>query len=219
MKNKLPIIITVAASLGLILLAVSYYALYSARLSTVIFGDTAGLGPQQSSSLVVDDPLITFVPVSERGDNQKTKVFVSSQDPMLGSATAKVYVILYGSLLDEDMQTYLAAMVELQQTYGEAVAVIWKDFTVTEADNQAAIMGHCANEVGKFWEYATAVDSQIDCPATDGSDAIVGQSTALGQALGVTTTHSVFVNDELYVDPISLDDLKARIDATLESFQ
>ena len=112
MKNKLPIIITVAASLGLILLAVSYYALYSARLSTVIFGDTAGLGPQQSSSLVVDDPLITFVPVSERGDNQKTKVFVSSQDPMLGSATAKVYVILYGSLLDEDMQTYLAAMVE-----------------------------------------------------------------------------------------------------------
>lgn len=218
MKNKWPIIITIAASLGLMLLAISYYALYSTRLATIIFGDQPGLGPQKSSSLVIDDPLITFVPEDKRGDNQKTRVFISSQDPMLGSNAAKVYVILYGSLLDYDMQVYLDSVIDLQASYGDDVAIVWKDYAMTDADKQTAVFGHCANEAGKFWEYAVAQDVQDYCQETTGLDAIVEQSTALAKTLGVTTTHSVFINDELYVEPISLDDLKARIDATLESF-
>src|SRR3989338_147437 len=96
--NKLPTIVTVAALASTFFLAVSYYALNSARLSTIIFGDQAGLAPQKSTSYVVDDPLITYVPKGERSDNQKTKVFVSSQDPIIGTTSAKVYVILYGSM-------------------------------------------------------------------------------------------------------------------------
>lgn len=227
MKNKWPIIITVAASLGLMLLAISYYALYSTRLAIIIFGDQPGLGPQKSSSLVVDDPLITFVPEDKRGENQKTKVFISSQDPMLGTDAAKVYVILYGSLLDYDMQVYVDNVVDLQASYGDDVAIVWKDYTATDIDDTAATIGHCANEVGRFWEYAAALDNQSDlaaletefCLDTVGLDAIVEQSSALADTLGVTTTHSVFVNDELYVEPISLDDLKTRIDVVLESFE
>lgn len=232
----LPILVTVAALAGVFLLAVSYFALNSARLSTIIFGEDTGLGPQKSTSFVVDDPLITYVPAGERSENQKTKVFVSSQDPIIGNTTAKVYVILYGSLLDYDMGVYLDAMQSVQAEYGDDVAVIWKDYTATDVDDQAAIVGHCANDVAKFWDYAAAVDSQSDfagvaetvganrvevedCVDTGGKSAVVGQSAALGKALGVTTTHSLFVNDELYVDPISLNDLKARIDATLASFE
>lgn len=237
-NSKRPIIVTIAASFGLLVLAISYFALHSARLSTIMFGNTTGLGPQLSTGTPYDDPLITVVPEADRSVNQKTKVFVSSQDPILGSADAKVYVILYGSLLDYDMYRYLVSMADVQADYGNDVAIIWKDFTTLDIDDEAAVVGHCANTVEKFWDYALAVGTASvdnsfasiaeqagvnrveleDCLATGGMEAVVSQNVALGQALGVTTTHSLFVNDDLFVDPMSIDELKLHIDAALASF-
>lgn len=233
-NQSLPYIITAAAVLGIIFLVIVGFAFNSARLNTIIFGDQTHVEPSTTiSQYPFDDPLITYVPSGNRSDNQKTKVFVSSQDPIMGEDNANVYVILYGSLLDADMQTYLAA------DYGDDVTVVWKDYTVTEADREATMVGHCANSVGKFWDYAKALngveDDQTDyaavaeqvgvnrteldtCLATGGMGAIVDQSTALAVPLGVTTTHSVFVNDELYTEVIAIDDLKARANAILATF-
>ena len=234
-QNKhLPYIMTAAATLGIIFLVIVGFALNSARLNTIIFATQSHVEPNTTTSQYpFDDPLITYVPDASRNANQKTKVFVSSQDPIIGAGDANVYVILYGSLLDVDMQTYLAA------DYGDDITVVWKDYAVSEADREAAMVGHCANTVGRFWDYAkalngvegnqtdyTAVAEQVgvnrteldSCLATGGMGAIVDQSTGLAVPLGVTTTHSVFVNDELYNDDMSVEELKFHADALLATF-
>lgn len=228
--KHLPYIMTAAAVLSIIFLVIVGFALNSARLNTIIFANQTHVEPNPTTSQYpFDDPLITYVPDASRNANQKTKVFVSSQDPIIGAGDANVYVILYGSLLAADMQTYLAG------DYSDDVTVVWKDYAVTEADRAAAMVGHCANSVGKFWDYARALSNQTDyaavaeqvgvnrteldsCLATGGVGAIVDQSTSLAVPLGVTTTHSVFVNDDLYNDLISVDELKAHADALLATF-
>ncbi|MBI4407396.1 MAG: thioredoxin domain-containing protein [Candidatus Kerfeldbacteria bacterium] len=234
LQNKhLPYIMTAAAILGMIFLVIAGFALNSARLNTIIFATQTHVDPSTTSTIPYDDPLITYVPDASRNANQKTKVFVSSQDPIIGSGDANVYVILYGSLLDADMQTYLAG------EYGDTVTVVWKDYAVSTADREAAMVGHCANTVGKFWDYAKALNGvasdqtdyaavaeqvgvnrvELDiCLATGGVGAIVDQSTGLAVPLGVTTTHSVFVNDDLYNDAMSVEELKNNADALLATF-
>ena len=127
--RKLPYIITGAALVGVVCLALAYLALNTGRLRTIFPLTTAPTTEDSNNSrLVYDDPLITYVPAGNRSADQKTKVFVSSQDPLLGTDKAKVYVVLYGNLLDATMQQYLAAAVDLQAQYDDdAVAFAWKD--------------------------------------------------------------------------------------------
>lgn len=190
---------------------------------------------------VFDDPLITVVPEEQQSTEQKTKVFVSSLDPIDGERTAKVFIILYGNLLDTDMQNTLSLVDDLRQTYAkENVAIIWKDYTTSATEEFASIVGHCANEQGKFWEHATTMkdrsgDERVDfltlatsvganedilneCIDTDGFSAVVQQSSYAGQALGVNNGHTLFINDRMYSDPLPLDQIKKSIDEILASF-
>ncbi len=239
--RKLPYLVTAAALVGLTFLVVAYLALNSARIQTIFAGvDTTQQNANSSGTILYDDPLITYVPAGDRSVDQKTKVFVSSADPMLGTNQAKVYVVLYGTLVDTEMQQYLAEMVDLQASYGDDVAVVWKDNAVGDLELQSAVIGHCADSVGRFWDYAGALVDNVptdedgykqlaldqgvntveleDCLATSGASAQVTQSTGLADPLGVTTTHTVFVNDRLFTDSITIDQLKQTIDETLASF-
>jgi protein-disulfide isomerase len=231
---------------GLSLLALLFLALtlWLVRTSWL----DAFLQPSQLSSttinakpgIVFDDPLITTVPTDQQSSEQKTKVFVSSLDPMRGESTAKVYVILYGSVFDADMVTYLALIEDLDAAYDESVSFVWKDNPFTEAETVAATAAHCANEYGKFWEFANAlsqrtddstdaivtvaaslsIDGQAlrDCMATSGYDGQVRQSQALAANLGVTNGHSLFINDRLFTDPIDQATIKTTIDEILANY-
>lgn len=238
--RKLPYVITGAALLGLVFLALAYLALNSARLNALFPTSTLSDSTVNTNTVLYDDPLITYVPAGDRSADQKTKVFVSSADPLLGTNQAKVYVILYGNLLDTTMQQYLAEMVNLQASYGDEVAIVWKDKTANDTEMQAAVIGHCADSVDKFWDYAgalatnsatdeaglkqLAVDQGVntieleDCLATSGASAQVNQSNALAGPLGVTTAHTVFVNDQAFTDAVTVDQLKQTIDEILASF-
>lgn len=190
--------------------------------------------------IVVDDPLITTVPEDQQGEEQKTKVFVSTLDPVLGERTAKVYVILYGSLLDADMAAYLGMIPDLDSAYDQDVAFVWKDNPTADAEILAAKVAHCANDYNKFWEFASALGTRTDdsedaliaiaeqltmdgqtmrdCVATAGYGGQITQSQAAAATFGVTNGHSLFINDRLLTEPASADDIKQHIDEVLATF-
>lgn len=242
MNRALPYLISAAALVAIVFLALAALILNTARLNTILSSTAEHLDAQTTSNpTIYNDPLITYVPNGERSAQQKTNVFVSSQDPLLGTKEAKVYVILYGSLLDETMQDYLSALPDIQAGYAaDQVALVWKDNADTDLAHDAAEVGHCANTVGRFWEYAKALSStkitdlnslkQVaiaqgvnsteldDCLLTSGVSAQVDQSVGLASPLGVVGTHSVFINDHLLTDATTADQLKQTIDEVLASF-
>lgn len=192
------------------------------------------------SGIAFDDPLITIVPEDQQGGEQKTKVFISTLDPVLGERTAKVYVILYGSLLDVDMMAYLGMIEGLDAAYDDDVAFVWKDNPSSDAEIMAAKVGHCANEYNKFWEFANAVGTRTDdsedaliaiaeslsmdgqtirdCVATTGYGGQITQSQAAAANLGVTNGHALYINDRLLTEPASEADIKQHVDEVLATF-
>ncbi|EKD76029.1 MAG: DsbA oxidoreductase [uncultured bacterium] len=192
------------------------------------------------SGIVIDDPLITTVPEDQQGSEQKTKVFVSSADPLLGENTAKVYVIFYGSLYDGDMSNYLAMITNLDAAYGDEVAFVWKDNPTGETDKLAAEVAHCTNEYNKFWEFTTALSNRADdseealiavaeglgmdgqtlrdCVKTSGYAGQITQSQATAGTLAVTNNHVVFINDRLFTELIDETTIKQNIDEILATF-
>jgi protein-disulfide isomerase len=239
-KKWLPYSVTALAIMATVFLVLVFMAFNTARLGGIFTGQTVNTTASNLANTTYDDPLITYVPEGARSSEQKTKVFVSADDPMIGYDTASVYVILYGSLLDSDMQTYLAAIEDVQAQYGDSVAVVWKDYVTDDTAKQAAEVGQCANRQGKFWEYVVAlVDSDAtnlagftqvaiaqgsdqltlqDCLDHAGMSAKVDVSVGLASPLGVTSTHAVFVNDQTFNDVMTVDELKQTVDETVTSY-
>jgi len=227
--------------LALLFLVLAMWLIKASWLDTLF--ETDNLTSAQvnaKSGIVFDDPLITVVPEDRIDAEQKTKVFVSTLDPVLGEPTAKVYVILYGSLLDSDMTSYLGMIATLDDAYGDDVTFVWKDNVVTETEVLAAELAHCANEYNKFWEFASALNTRTDdsedamvavatslsmdeqtirdCVATSGYSGQVTQSQATAANLGVTNGHSVFINDRLFTEPVDEATIKRHIDEILATF-
>lgn len=192
------------------------------------------------SDIAFNDPLITTVPEDQQGGERKTKVFISTLDPVLGERTARVYVILYGSLLDADMAAYLGMISDLDSTYDADVAFVWKDNPTSDAEVLAAKVAHCANEYNKFWEFTDVLDTRIDdsedaliaiaeslsldgqtmrdCVATAGYNGQITQSQAAAANLGITNSHSLFINDRLLTEPATVADIKQHIDEVLATY-
>lgn len=238
-----PYLITSLSVLAVIFLVLVYMAFNAARLGGIFASHTLNTNSSATSitgQTIVDDPLITYVPEGNRSAEQKTKVFVSSEDPMLGYDTASVYVVLYGSLLDDTMQNYLVSIKDVQTQQGNDVAIVWKDAVTDELGQQASEVGQCANQQGQFWEYAAAfanaaitdlsslkalavaqgsdLSTLEDCLSHAGLSAKVQQSTGLASPLGVTGAHTVFVNDQTFNDAVTIDELNQTIDETLANY-
>lgn len=236
-------VFTLCAVLALIFLIIAYWLLQTTWSGTIFSNNQlTGAAVSNGTQLVFDDPLITTVPEDQRSSQQKTNVFISSLDPISGSADAKVFVILYGSLLDEDMQTYLEMMTTIAAQYTEGdVAFVWKDYATDAAEQLAAEVGHCAHEQGKFWEYARALPNRTGddraallavadsvgaitsdletCLDTAGYDAQIQQNYYAGQTYGVINGHTMFVNDRLYTETIAVDNLTQSINEILASYE
>ncbi len=231
--------LTAVSVLALLFLAISIWFLKIAWLEG-IFAATDLTGQEAAvTQSIFDDPLITTVPKDQQSSQQKSKVFISSLDPVLGERSAKVYVIFYGSLLDSNMQNYLGMVDDLTASYAASdVAVVWKNY-IAEGAAEADIA--CVNEQGKFWEYARALPNRSgddaaafqtaaagvgaatstldDCVTTAGYPPQIQQSYFAGINLGVNNTHTLFINDRLYAEAITLDQIKQAIDEILASYQ
>ncbi len=192
--------------------------------------------------LDIPDPLITLVPEEEvEISNSKTKVFISSLDPVAGSRQADVYLIIYGDLADPVVNDYINMKDQLVEKYEDSIGIVWKDFVETSTNESGVRMGvlaHCANEQLKFWEYLQVlttrtaddrtsviilatelgIDKSIleECELSAGYKGMIEQSYLNAKSMQVTNGHSLFINDDYYADSLSFDQLTALIDEALE---
>lgn len=101
-------------------------------------------------------------------------------DPVLGAADAPIEIVEYGDFGCLACRGWHSAgiVVQLEETYGEKVRFVWKDFpVVTPYSPKAAEAGHCAANQGKFWEYH---DYLYESTTNLRNDGLKSAATALG---------------------------------------
>lgn len=192
-------------------------------------------------SVPFDDPLITTVPADQAEAERKTRVFVSSADPMLGAPSADVFVIFFADVSDPAVVNYIDQIETLRTRYGDRVSLVWKDFTQPNgATSTKQQLAHCLADQGLFWEFIQALPTATgndqsawetlatglgadqltmkECLNSRQYQAVVDQNYYYGTTVGVINGHTVFVNDRLYTEAMSVEQLIAKIDEVLATF-
>jgi protein-disulfide isomerase len=167
-------------------------------------------------------------------------VEVAAGDPVRGPATAQVTVVEYS-----DFQCPFCARVNptldrLRETYGDKIRLVFKDFPLPNHQQapKASEAAHCAGDQGKFWEmhdrifanqqsmqvpalkqHAAALGLQAgtfdQCLDSGKYAARVAENTKSGEALGISSTPSLFVNGRPVVGAQSFEYFKIVIDEEL----
>ena len=156
-------------------------------------------------------------------DAPRQQIDVAANDPTQGSASAPITLVEFSDFQCPFCAQVVPTLKRVQQTYGDRVRIVWKDFPLTAIHPQAfgaAQAGRCAQEQGKFWELhdrlfanqqtlqpdslkAHAVAAGLDAGAFDtcldsGKHAEGVQAQMdMATALGVGSTPTVFVNGRL----------------------
>ena len=156
-------------------------------------------------------------------DAPRHQVDVSPDDPARGDASAAVTLVEFSDFQCPFCAQVMPTLKRVQETYGDQVRIVWKDFPLTAIHPQAfgaAQAGQCAQEQGKFWElhdrlFANQQTLQPESLKTHaaavGLDA-AAFSTCLdtakyadhvqaqmdtGTSLGVASTPTVFINGRM----------------------
>jgi protein-disulfide isomerase len=153
-------------------------------------------------------------------DAPRHEVEVTADDPAIGSPSAPVTLVEFSDFQCPFCQRVAPTLKQVQETYGDKVRVVWKDFPLTQIHPQAFKAGeaaHCAADQGKFWEYHDRLfanqqalqPSDLKKHAADlGLDATtfascldsskygerVRDGVALGSRLGVNSTPTIYIN-------------------------
>jgi len=83
--------------------------------------------------------------------------FDDNQNPSFGPADAKVTVRIYSDFQCPACRVAEQALEPIRLEYQDRVRFIWNDMPLIQIHpntKSAALAGRCANEQGKFWEYA-----------------------------------------------------------------
>jgi len=156
-------------------------------------------------------------------DAPRHQVDVSPDDPAQGSASAAVTLVEFSDFQCPFCARVMPTLKRVQQTYGDRVRIIWKDFPLTSIHPQAfgaAQAGQCAQEQGKFWALhdrmfanqqalqpeflkTYAADAGLDAEAFSAcldtakyADRVQAQM-GVGNGLGVSSTPTVFINGRM----------------------
>ena len=194
---------------------------------------------QQARAKLTGD-LSTGASVRVLLDPPRETVAVADRDPVRGPAAAPVTIIEYS-----DFQCPFCARVNptldrIRQAYGDKVRVVFKDFPLpnhAEAP-KAAEAAHCAGDQGRFWEmhdriFANQQAMQVPAlkqhAASLGLDAgtfdqclesgkhasRVADNLKAGEALGVSSTPTLYVNGRPVLGAQPFEYFKTVIDEEL----
>ena len=172
---------------------------------------------------------------------------ISDKDISFGSSDAKVKVVTFGNFQNpEDKQLYQTVIAPMLKDYGEKIQFSFKNYlppTSAQAMS-AALAGLCANEQGKFLEYAdklfatqavwgkakdaapllktyantvglNAADFGKCLDSKKYQDSITATLTD-GQSFGIAATPAIFIDNELEIGAVKYEDIKKNIDQQLE---
>lgn len=195
---------------------------------------------QQARAMIVDDLKTKNKGVRLLLDPPRVNVEAASTDPIKGPANAPITIIEYS-----DYQCPFCARVnptldQVRKVYGDQVRIVFKDFPLPNHPEapKAAEAGHCAGEQGKYWElhdrmfanqqalqvpmlkqYAQAAGLDMNafnaCLDSGKHAARVTENLRSGEALGVSSTPTLYVNGRPVVGAQPFDYFKAVIDEEL----
>lgn len=167
---------------------------------------------------------------------------VREDSPTIGKDNAKVTVVEFGDFQCPACGTLHPVLKEIKKKYADAsVQFVFRQFPLPQHENAipSAQASLAANMQGKFWEFHNALfEHQTNLKANDfityakniGLDVekfkqdlkastvadAVQRDRADGNALGVRSTPTLFINDIQYTGKYSVADLSAVIEAELK---
>lgn len=170
------------------------------------------------------------------------EVAVESTDPFTGSASAPVTIVEFSDFQCPYCRQASPTLKRLQETYGDRLRIVWKDFPLTQIHPdafKAAEAAHCAAEQGQFWPYhdrlfanqdalqpgplkAYAAELQLDteqfnsCLDSSKFAERVRDGVALGTSLGVNSTPTIYVNGRAFAGAYPYETLVAAIEEELQ---
>ena len=89
-------------------------------------------------------------------DVPRHEIELAATDPSVGAQSASVTLVEFSDFQCPFCRQVVPTLKKVQETYGDKVRVVWKDFPLTQIHPQAFKAGeaaHCAGDQGKFWEY------------------------------------------------------------------
>jgi protein-disulfide isomerase len=175
-------------------------------------------------------------------ESPRHEITVDPADPSRGNAAAPVTIIEYSDFQCPYCRQASPTLRRIQDTYGDKVRVVWKDFPLTEIHPQAfkaAEAAHCAGEQGRYWEYhdrlfsnqaalqidalkAHAAEMKLDngrfatCLDTSKFAERVRDGVASGTRLGVTSTPTLYINGRMLAGAYPYETIAAIIDEELQ---
>jgi protein-disulfide isomerase len=168
-------------------------------------------------------------------------VAVSDDDPSYGDSDADVTIVEFSDYQCPYCRQAVPVLKRVQETYGDRVRVVWKDYPLTRIHPlavKAAEAAHCAGEQEKYWPYhdrlfeqqeALAIDDLrrharelgLDLPrfnaCVDSGKYAVTVSAGLeaGNRLGVSSTPTLFINGRVMPGAYPYEDIVAVVEEEL----
>jgi protein-disulfide isomerase len=195
---------------------------------------------QQARAQLVDDLKAKGSGVKLMLDPPRVAITVAPGDPSKGPANAPITIVEYS-----DFQCPFCARVnptldQVRKVYGDKVRIVFKDYPLPNHPEapKAAEAAHCAGEQGKYWElhdrmfanqqalqvpmlkhYATELKLDMNafnqCLDSGKHAARVAENLKSGEALGVGSTPTLYVNGRPVVGAQPFEYFKLVIDEEL----
>lgn len=211
-----------------------------AELQTPIREYLAAQRQQQARARLVGELMDKSGSVRVMLDPPRQEVTVAPTDPVKGPADAPITIVEWSDYQCPFCARVNPTLAQVRQAYGDKVRIVFKDFPLpnhAEAP-KAAEAAHCAGDQGKYWEmhdvlFANqqalqvpmlkqhAATLKLDLAAFEqcldsGKHAPrVAEGMRAGEALGVQSTPSLFVNGRPVVGAQPFDYFKTVIDEEL----
>jgi protein-disulfide isomerase len=200
----------------------------------------AGQRQQQARAQLVDELTRKGSGVRVMLDPPRVSVDVAPTDPVKGPANAPITIVEYSDFQCPYCARVNPTLDRIRETYGDKVKIVFKDFPLpnhAEAP-KAAEAAHCAGEQGKFWELhdrlfanqqalqLAAIKQQAttlgldmaaftQCLDSGKHASRVTENMKSGEALGVSSTPTLYVNGRPVIGAQSFEYFKAVIDEEL----
>lgn len=161
------------------------------------------------------------------------------EDYRKGSDEAKVAIVSFSDFQCPACRNMSMTLQEIEKEFGADVLVVFRNYPLPmhPFSHKIALMGRCAGQEGKFWEFhnlafarqqQAAADSDVtwakevglseaqinSCRSNKSFEEKIKDDVALGDRLGVQATPTVYINGQQFVGR-SIDDLKNEISRLL----
>jgi len=171
--------------------------------------------------------------------SEPTVTFVN---PSYGAEQPTVSIIVFSDFQCSACKTLASSLDVVAKTYPDDVKIIWKDLpneSTHPLSTPASIAAHCANEQGAFWPYhdllfdrqtylsesqfpLIAQELELDtdkfssCFEARNTLPIVKKDYEEGIALGLSSTPTMYINDEVVIGAVTTQEILDLVDELLK---